>query len=248
MGHSMGALGTWRIAAKYPNLWAAIGTTSEAANLTQQQMHRIPQIVVHGDADLTVPVSGSRTMVEALKKLSGDVLYIEVPGGSHADVVAPICRESSSSSARGPGNPGTEKLVCQKTNPTGNEFQRTSARSTVFVRRRDVPTGANREPFGPKVYPCPRNGPPKGRLLGLDSNQQPSGQQQPPKTVITSDQMRLYGTRSDHKRSQEIGRYGFRNSSGNSSELDGPRAFAVPQVGPSQHCRGPLLRRGPLTP
>jgi hypothetical protein len=35
----------------------------------------------------------------------------------------------------------------------------------------------------------------------------------PPKTVIRSDQMRLYRTRSDHERSQELGRYGFGNSS-----------------------------------
>jgi hypothetical protein len=41
----------------------------------------------------------------------------------------------------------------------------------------------------------------------------------PPKTVITSDQMRLYRTRSNQKRSEVIGRDGFRNSSGNSSEL-----------------------------
>ena len=90
MGHSMGAIGTWRIAAKYPNLWAGIGMISGTGQpATQQRMHRIPQIVVHGDADLTVAVSGSRAMVEALKTLGGDVLYIEVPRGSHTDVVAP---------------------------------------------------------------------------------------------------------------------------------------------------------------
>ena len=44
---------------------------------------------MHGDADNTVNVSGSRNMVAALKKAGADVTYIEVPGGSHTDVVVP---------------------------------------------------------------------------------------------------------------------------------------------------------------
>jgi hypothetical protein len=44
---------------------------------------------VHGDADNTVNVSGSRNMVAALKKLNANVTYIEVAGGSHTDVVVP---------------------------------------------------------------------------------------------------------------------------------------------------------------
>jgi hypothetical protein len=38
--------------------------------------------VVHGDDDRTVPVTNSRTMVEA-------GAYVEVPGGSHTSVAAP---------------------------------------------------------------------------------------------------------------------------------------------------------------
>ena len=45
--------------------------------------------MVHGDADNTVNVAGSRTMVAALKKLGAEVTYVEVPGGSHTDVVVP---------------------------------------------------------------------------------------------------------------------------------------------------------------
>jgi dipeptidyl aminopeptidase/acylaminoacyl peptidase len=44
---------------------------------------------VHGDADPTVNVSGSRTMVAKLKALGVEHKYIEVPGGLHSDVVAP---------------------------------------------------------------------------------------------------------------------------------------------------------------
>jgi dipeptidyl aminopeptidase/acylaminoacyl peptidase len=52
-------------------------------------MRNIPQVVVHGDADPTVNVQGSRTMVAEMKRLGVDVEYIEVPGGKHGDVAAP---------------------------------------------------------------------------------------------------------------------------------------------------------------
>jgi predicted esterase len=52
-------------------------------------MKGIPQFVVHGDADNTVNVSGSRNMVAALKKAGANVTYLEVAGGSHIDMVVP---------------------------------------------------------------------------------------------------------------------------------------------------------------
>lgn len=90
MGHSMGAIGTWAIAAKYPDVWAAIAPFAGMGSpASAERMRAIPQFVVHGDADPTVSVNGSRTMVEAMKKLGMDVTYVEVPGGTHSDVVAP---------------------------------------------------------------------------------------------------------------------------------------------------------------
>ena len=90
MGHSMGAIGTWALGAKYPNLWAALVPFSGVGSpATADQMKHIPQFVVHGDADNTVNVSGSRNMVAALKKAGADVTYIEVAGGSHTDMVVP---------------------------------------------------------------------------------------------------------------------------------------------------------------
>ena len=44
---------------------------------------------MHGDADPTVNVAGSRAMVAKLKELGTEFKYIEVPGGLHSDVVAP---------------------------------------------------------------------------------------------------------------------------------------------------------------
>jgi predicted esterase len=90
MGHSMGAIGTWSIAAKHPAIWAAAAAFSGLGNPTVvEKMRHIPQYVVHGDADPTVNVGGSRSMVEAMKKAGVDYVYIEVPGGNHTDVVVP---------------------------------------------------------------------------------------------------------------------------------------------------------------
>jgi predicted esterase len=64
--------------------FSGVGAPSLAEN-----MKAIPHFIVHGDADNTVNVSGSRNMVAALKKLNANVTYLEVRGGSHTDVVVP---------------------------------------------------------------------------------------------------------------------------------------------------------------
>ncbi|MBZ5609434.1 MAG: hypothetical protein LAP38_14320 [Acidobacteriia bacterium] len=90
LGHSMGAIGTWLLGPKYPNIWAVLAPISGAGDPASVEKTRdIPEIVVHGDADNVVPVNSSRVMVAAMKKLGVEVKYIEVPGGSHGDVAAP---------------------------------------------------------------------------------------------------------------------------------------------------------------
>lgn len=90
MGHSMGGIGTWRMAPKYPEIWAAIAPFAGSGSPDSlTRIKHIPEIVVHGDDDRTVNVRGSRTMVEKMKELGIEHKYIEVPGGSHGDVVAP---------------------------------------------------------------------------------------------------------------------------------------------------------------
>lgn len=90
MGHSMGAIGTWFLGAKYPDIWTALGTVAGTGNPQSiARMKHIPQFVVHGDADPTVPVGGSRAMVAEMKKLGVDHVYVEVPGGNHTDIAVP---------------------------------------------------------------------------------------------------------------------------------------------------------------
>lgn len=90
MGHSMGAIGTWYLAPKFPDVWAALGPIAGIGDpATIERMRHIPQFVVHGDADNTVPVDNSRRMVERMKALGMNVTYIEVPGGDHVGVGVP---------------------------------------------------------------------------------------------------------------------------------------------------------------
>lgn len=89
-GHSMGGGGTWYMAARHPQLWAALASFAGAATPdTIPPLPRTPQFIVHGDADATVPVARSRGMVAALETLGVEHRYVEVPGGTHGNVIAP---------------------------------------------------------------------------------------------------------------------------------------------------------------
>jgi predicted esterase len=90
MGHSMGGYGTWSTAMDHPEVFAALGPISGGGNPAgMEKIKALPQYVVHGDADPTVPVSQSRTMVAAGKKAGAAITYVEIPGGNHIDVAAP---------------------------------------------------------------------------------------------------------------------------------------------------------------
>jgi predicted peptidase len=83
-GLSMGGMGTWSNAIAHPERWAAIvpicGRGDPAA---VEKIKDIPCWCFHGDADTAVPVSGSRDMIEALKKAGGHPKYTEYPKVGH---------------------------------------------------------------------------------------------------------------------------------------------------------------------
>ncbi len=86
-GHSMGGFGTWSIAINHPDLFAALAPVAGGGNPAgMSKIAHIPQFVVHGDNDKTVPVERSRVMVEAAKRLSVELKYLEIPGGDHITV------------------------------------------------------------------------------------------------------------------------------------------------------------------
>ena len=90
MGHSMGAVGTWHLGAKYPDIWAALAPFAGfGVPATVAAMKHIPEIVVHGSADALLPVAFSQAMVAEMKRLGVEHKYIEVAGGDHNNIVSP---------------------------------------------------------------------------------------------------------------------------------------------------------------
>jgi predicted peptidase len=83
-GLSMGGFGTWGLAAKYPDKWAAIVPICGGGNpKAAEKMKDIPCWCFHGAADPTVKVEKSREMIAALKAAGGHPKYTEFPGVKH---------------------------------------------------------------------------------------------------------------------------------------------------------------------
>jgi predicted esterase len=84
MGHSMGAFAAWRLAMEHPGLFAALGLIAGGGEPKDMvKIRHIPQYVVHGADDQTVPVAQSRAMVEAGRKAGAPMVYVEAPGAGH---------------------------------------------------------------------------------------------------------------------------------------------------------------------
>jgi predicted peptidase len=83
-GQSMGGYGSWGAAATAPDLFAAAVPVCGGGNPADAA--RIAKVAIwafHGDADKTVPVEQSRTMIEALKKAGVEPTYTEYAGVPH---------------------------------------------------------------------------------------------------------------------------------------------------------------------
>ena len=84
MGLSMGAMGTYDLAIRYPELFAAAIPICGSVNATRLEAAKEVKFrIFHGDADNVVPVSGSRQAYKALKAAGADVKYTEFPGVTH---------------------------------------------------------------------------------------------------------------------------------------------------------------------
>jgi predicted peptidase len=83
-GLSMGGFGTWSLAVKYPEKWAAIVPICGRGDVkSAEKIKELPCWCFHGDADPTVKVDGSRSMIEAIKSAGGKPKYTEYPGVGH---------------------------------------------------------------------------------------------------------------------------------------------------------------------
>ncbi len=113
VGSSMGGFGTWNVATRHPELFAAIAPiygggdyhvftpkenleklsiwdaflldkSSSSAQL--ESLLNMPVLVSHGDQDQSVNVNLSRYLVRLLQRWDYDVRYIEVPGKGHTEL------------------------------------------------------------------------------------------------------------------------------------------------------------------
>src|SRR5262245_23051887 len=89
MGHSMGGGGTFHIAIKHPEHWAALAPIAPAifhpvGDL--EKIKQIPIVLVQGDKDNLVKVERVRPWADKMKELKMTYEYLEIAGGNHIDV------------------------------------------------------------------------------------------------------------------------------------------------------------------
>jgi predicted peptidase len=83
-GLSMGGYGTWYLAARYPQRFAAIAPIcGGGAWWMPEQLTTVPAWVFHGDADPVIPISESTHMVNKLKELGANVRFTVYPDVGH---------------------------------------------------------------------------------------------------------------------------------------------------------------------
>ncbi len=83
-GLSQGGYGTWAIAAKYPDMFAAIVPICGGGDKEMvKTLKSLPVWAFHGAADTTVPPVLSESMVQYLKEAGGDAKLTLYPGVGH---------------------------------------------------------------------------------------------------------------------------------------------------------------------
>ena len=84
IGISMGGFGTWELAHRMPNRFAAISPMCGGANPKWADLlSKIPTWVFHGTADRQIPISRSEVMVKALEAKNGIVKFTRLINQGH---------------------------------------------------------------------------------------------------------------------------------------------------------------------
>lgn len=85
-GHSMGGGGTFRLATRYPHLWAAVAPMASGGarplDWLRNLLH-IPTLFYHGSEDEVVPVQMARQAADYIRQLGYNFRYEEVQGKPH---------------------------------------------------------------------------------------------------------------------------------------------------------------------
>jgi len=84
IGMSMGGFGTWALANRMPERFAAISPMCGGADVKwANQLSKVPTWVFHGTADREIPISRSEVMVKALEKIHGNVKFTRLINQGH---------------------------------------------------------------------------------------------------------------------------------------------------------------------
>jgi predicted peptidase len=83
-GMSMGGYGTFFLASRFPERFAAIAPVcGGGGRWMRRKLAPIPAWVFHGDADDRVPIAESEEMVNLIREAGGDVKFTVYPGVGH---------------------------------------------------------------------------------------------------------------------------------------------------------------------
>jgi len=83
-GLSMGGFGTWTLAERYPQRFAAIAPICGGSErYAAYRLKKVPVWAFHGAKDNTVPLARSQEMVNAVKKAGGDAKLTIYPEAEH---------------------------------------------------------------------------------------------------------------------------------------------------------------------
>ncbi len=104
-GYSNGGLGTWDAIERWPNYFAAAAPISGAGDPSKAAvLAHMPIWAFHGSADTTIPVTGSRQMIAAIRAAGGDPRYTEFPGKGHGVFIwGPVYGATGNASENVPG-------------------------------------------------------------------------------------------------------------------------------------------------
>ena len=84
IGMSMGGFGTWALANRMPDRFAAISPMCGGADVKwASQLSKVPTWVFHGTADRDIPISRSEVMVKALEKLKAEIKFTRLKNQGH---------------------------------------------------------------------------------------------------------------------------------------------------------------------
>lgn len=87
VGFSMGGYGAWELAARHPEMFAAVVPIAGKGNPEfAQRLADLPIWAVHGQDDDVVDIEGSRAMVAAIREAGGNPRLSELAGVGHGSL------------------------------------------------------------------------------------------------------------------------------------------------------------------